>query len=215
MMPRPHPAFAIVLALIPVACSDPAAPGDPTEPDEWLGATWADLGRACPADAPAFSLSEAARDSVPILDHELGTMDALWAGFAREVPGGWGGLFYKDGRLTMYLVDPDQQDEATASLARLFEGSTWAGYAPQLASARILEGRWDFAQLFDWYRYINQYIWEVDGVTFSDIQEAANRIEYGAEDEDALRRATEALAALDLPCFLVALQIRGMPEAAR
>ncbi|MQA90186.1 MAG: hypothetical protein GEU90_08120 [Gemmatimonas sp.] len=75
-------------------------------------------------------------------------------------------------------------------------------------SVAVKQGRWDFAQLYDWYRYLNQHLWPVEGLSFSDIQEARNRLEYGAIDEPTRVEVENILADLDVPCFLVAIEIR-------
>jgi hypothetical protein len=193
----------ILLALATAACLDP------TNPDTGFEADWAELGKACPVSAPAYTLPDAARDSLPSGGGEHRTFDEIWADFAREVPGGWGGMFYEQERLTMYLLEPSKRQDAIAALMQLLQGSGWEEVLPDLPSARVKQGRWDFAQLFDWYRYINQHVWRVEGVTVSDIQEQRNRLEYGAKDEDTKQRVTEVLTTLDLPCFLVAVEIRA------
>jgi hypothetical protein len=158
---------------------------------------WADLGRACAADAPAPSLSEASRDSIPAVSW---LREEGWAEVARRTPGGWGGYFLDDGRPTMYLKDPSQRDAALASLA---------SQGISLGNAVVLQGRWDFAQLNDWYRYLFQHMSLVESLSMTDIQEAANRLEYGVTSETARRQMEEILAALEVPCFLVAIGIRG------
>jgi hypothetical protein len=165
---------------------------DPSDP------AWADVGRACPIEAPAPSLSDAARDSIPF-SRFLPEED--WAGVARRTPGGWGGIFLVDGQPTIYLKDPSQREVAVASLA------TQSSWFP-LDSVVVRQGRWDFAQLNDWYRYLSPQLSAV-AVTFTDIQEARNRIEYGVVDEAARAQLEEILTDLDVPCFLVAIEIRG------
>jgi hypothetical protein len=84
--------------------------------------------------------------------------DVLWAAAARVVPGGWAGLFldFDDGALTANLVDPSRQAEATQALLE---------FGIDIRGARVRQVRWDFAQLYDWYFYVNQHAWELDGIT--------------------------------------------------
>jgi hypothetical protein len=56
---------------------------------------------------------------------------------------------------------------------------------------------------------VNGTIWAIDGTSSGGIHESSNRLEYGAVDEPTRLRMEAALAALDVPCFLVALKIRG------
>lgn len=144
-------------------------------------------------------LAEAARDSLPPAG---GDLNADWADLARRAPGGWGGYFLDDGEPTMYMLDTSQVDAAVAVLRA--EG------LPIDSPVVARQGRWDFAQLYDWYRYLNRFIWAVDGVSSSDIQEARNRLEYGVIDDATWARVEHVLGDLDVdvPCFLVALEIQ-------
>jgi hypothetical protein len=164
-------------------------------------------GERCPVDAPAFSLPEALRGSLQ--EDRAATIDSELAAVAREVPGGWGGMFYREGRLTLYLVDPSKREEAIAALEQRLPGTGYGHVVPELRNARILQGRWDFAQMYDWYRYLNQHVWSESGITSGDIDEAKNRIEFGARDEAARARLNARLDSLDLPCGLVVVVIRA------
>jgi hypothetical protein len=42
------------------------------------------------------------------------TIDDQWAAIARQVPGGWGGVWLVDAQPTIFLVHPDRRDEAVA-----------------------------------------------------------------------------------------------------
>lgn len=189
------PAALLPLAIILFACSD----GDPTGPEaaDVSRPRWAKLGRSCASDAPAPSLPESARGSLPPPGMDL---NAEWAAIARRTPGGLGGYFIEDGRPTLYLLDPSKVEDAAKALRA--EG------IPLPRSVAVKQGRWDFAQLYDWYRYLNRHLWAVEGVSFSDIQEARNRLEYGAIDEPTRVKMENILADLDVPCFLVAIEIR-------
>jgi hypothetical protein len=186
--------FGVAVA---VGCGSPSAPSA----DARSEARWASLGRICPDDAPAPSLSADARESVPLPLSREPDANARWAALAGRVPGGWGGFFLENGVPTIYLVDPALKEAAIAVL-------TTEGF-PVTSSTRVKQGRWDFAQLYDWYRYLARHIQAVDGMSFSDVQEARNRIEYGVIDEATRARLEQTLAALDIPCFLVAIEIRA------
>jgi hypothetical protein len=115
------------------------------------------------------------------------------------VPGGWGGFFLENGVPTIYLVVPARKDAAVAVLRT--EG------LPVTSSTRVKQGRWDFAQLYDWYRYLLPHI-RVEGLSTGDIQESRNRLEFGVIDEAARARLERTLAGLGVPCFLIAIGIR-------
>jgi hypothetical protein len=184
------------LAILAVIAATGCASRSPTDTN------WAALGQSCPRDTPAFSLPEAKREVLPPDSHP--TVNTQWAEIARRVPGGWGGYFIDGGTPTMYLTDPSKRSEALAGLRE--EGIS-------LPSTTVVRrGRWDFAQLYDWYRYVGIDL--VDGVSFADIDEASNRLDYGVIDEATRQSLEEALAALEIPCFLVAIEIRPYAQAA-
>jgi hypothetical protein len=174
-----------------------------TEPrtDAPSGPRWASLGRVCDVNDPAQSLSAAARDSLPPDLSPESSPNVRWAELARRVPGGWGGFFAEDGVPTIFLVDTTLREEALAVLAT-------EPFLPVTPDTRVKQGRWDFAQLYEWYRYLGPHIWPLEGWRSSDVDEAHNRLLYGVADEAARARAEQRLAALGVPCFLVAIQIR-------
>lgn len=201
----PRSAASLLLIAAAAACAEPLTPA----PD---GSAWAKLGRTCEPNAPAQSLPA---DKLKQIGPDQGrpSMDSEWAAIARQVPGGWGGLYYQPGTgrqqgpLTIVLVDPTKRERAVEALSRLFRGTGWERIIPELPKAQVQKGRWDFAQLFDWYRYLNRHVWQEAGVTMSDIQESRNRIEYGVADEATRERLARRLLGLDVPCGLVAIEI--------
>lgn len=173
------------------------------------GPRWAPVGHRCASDAPATSLSAAARDSLPALD-TVHNQDDRWAQRARTVPGGWGGFFMDHGVPTIYLTDPKQRTSALAALNR--PGLDGHGLGPDV---RVRRGRWDFAQLDDWYRYLTLRLGFVQ-VVGTDIDETKNRIAYWVTGPSAISRLEARLAALHVPCFLVAVEVvDGYPSVVR
>lgn len=171
------------------------------------GPTWVRAGQPCPADAPVVDLPAGVRDSVRRLEVGHRSGDDRLAELAREVPGGFAGMML-DGDLVVFLVDTTQRDAALAALAAR---GALDGRDPK--QVRVRKARWDFAQLFDWYQYLNLHMWRVSGVVTSDIDDAANRITYGVMGESGRRRAERRLAELrpPPPCFLVTLDVVGPP----
>ncbi len=134
------------------------------------------------------------------------TPDDRWAALAREVPGGFAGTMLEGG-LVVFLVDTTQRD---AALAALGARGGLAGRDPK--RVRVRKVRWNFAQLYDWYGYLNRHLdFDHDNVAMSDIDEAENRITYGVMGEGARRALEHRLAALrpPPPCFLVAVEVVG------
>jgi hypothetical protein len=210
----------LVPALL-VACGNLAAPTQPAA--DLLAAsdtaTWVVPDGSCPADPPAHSLPADLRIAPPQRAGP-GDPNTITAEIAREVPGGWGGLFYATtpgsvsdrtrGPLTMYLVDPAQREEAITALGPLLTNTGWVRVVPELPNVQVRQGRWDFVQLYDWYAYLVQNVSRGSGVQYnaSEIAESRNRIEFGVTDEPARQRLTAALNRLDVPCYLVAVAIR-------
>ncbi len=136
------------------------------------------------------------------------TPDDRWAALAQEVPGGFAGSILEGG-LVVFLVDTAQRDAALAALAAR---GALQGRDPK--RVRVRQVRWNFAQLYDWYGYLNRQLdFDRDNVAMSDIDEAENRIDYGVMGEGARRALEHRLAALRpaLPCFLVAVEVVGPP----
>jgi len=165
---------------------------------------------ACSDPVAVGKCDEAARSLDPSLRlppvTEFQTVDDHWSEIARQVPGGWGGFFLVNGQATIYLAAPGKRDEAVAALYALGVGQ------PQfdVRSAAVFQGRWDFAQLYDWYRYINDQASTVSGLYFADIDEARNRLHYGV-DPGAMGQLESVLQALNLPCDLVIVEATGPP----
>lgn len=155
----------------------------------------------------ARSLDTALR--VPPDSSAYPTMDDQWAATARWVPGGWGGFFLDGGRPTVYLVHPEQRQEALAALYAVGLG----GPLYDVRTAQVREGRWDFAQLYDWYRYIKLRIGWSDGLYSTDIDEVRNRLSFGV-DTTAKADLESLLGTLDLPCDLLTVTVTspGVPD---
>ena len=111
-----------------------------------------------------------------------------------------------EGGLVVFLVDTTQRDAALAALAA--RGGL-EGMDPK--RVRVRKVRWNFAQLYDWYRYLGLHVWSASGLVTSDIDEAHNSITYGVKDESGRRRLERLLAELrpPPPCFLVAIEVVG------
>ena len=134
------------------------------------------------------------------------TQDDQWARIAREVPGGFAGVLYDNGQPVLMLTRPEEAQEAKAALASHFSPGFF-----DVAHAEVRRARWDFAQLSDWYAYLDtQGIWRPgNGLRSGDKDEAENRIVYGVVDAASRARFANELDALGVPCDLVLLEIRA------
>src|SRR2546430_3157892 len=173
----------VALALLGLACAHRSP-----------GPRWARLGRSCRADAPAVELPAAQRDSLGgLVPESRATSDDRWAEAARELPGGFAGKILEGG-LVVFLVDTTQRDAALAALAA--RGGL-EGMDPK--RVRVRKVRWNFAQLYDWYRYLGLHVWSDSGLVTSDIDEAHNSITYGVNDESGRRRFGRVLPDMSPP----------------
>lgn len=192
----------VALTLLGAACSSATSPDAAPE-------RAASVGPAGVCEGPATSLPPQLAAALPAVGGAR-TPDDRWAELARRVPGGFAGVMYDAppegapprtmGRPVLMLVDPSRAAEAKTALAPHLAGFDVAG-------ADVRAVRWDFAQLYDWYRHLNAVVWQEPGVTMSDIDESANRIVYGAADEAARGRIAQRVTSRSLACDLVLVRI--------
>jgi hypothetical protein len=125
------------------------------------------------------------------------------ADLAPKIPGGWGGLasLEQGGGVGIYLTDTTQRNAALAALVA-------AGVQYISNSTKAVKGRWTYEQLYDWFRYINSHLHHV-GVNSWALDEWRNRLYYGTLDEAAAAELNRQLTALNVPCFLVAVEVVG------
>jgi len=151
--------------------------------------------------------------------------DADLADIARQVPGGFAGYFLEpaepaeaDGpraavppRTVVRLARPAEGAAALAALAPRL--APYHGGTADVAGARVLPARWDFAQLYDWQRYIGARLRGAVRLTFGDIDEVGNRLVLGVGTERERRALLRRLPRLGVPCGLVevALVRVGLP----
>jgi hypothetical protein len=216
MLRLSRPARAAVgLALTVVhGCSSPATGPAPASTNPTGVAPVADDARsavrvrACEGPATSLPSALAAGLRPPPAAGAPGvhlTIDDELAALARRAPGGFAGVFYDAqdrGQPVLLLTDPARASEAKAALA------SGVPHFP-VAAAEVRGARWDFAQLYDWYRYLReQGIWNAGtGLTATDIDERANRLYLGTADQAARDRMVDQLGALGLPCDLVLVGI--------
>lgn len=108
-------------------------------------------------------------------------------------------------RLIVRLVFPEMREAAFAALEPALK--TMYSRTFELDSALVAPARWNFAQLYDWYRYLSNTAWSREGVISSDIDESQNGIVFGVATEDAARRVRGAMEAVGAPCGLVTVKV--------
>lgn len=208
-------AGCILAVAVLFACASPAslrrsaeAPRMPlVHPND---SSWARLDQRCPAEAPIRLASE--RPMPP--EGRVRTRDDHTASLARQVPGGYGGLYWEydppltpggprpeTRRLIVSLVDTTRREAALRALA---------SERPDLdlLRATIKPARWSFAELYDWYGWLLPRAVR-EGVVTTDIDEVENRIVFGVEHAEGRRLLERQLAGLGLPCFLIGIRVPG------
>lgn len=175
----------------PTAGVVPAGASDPS---------WAAVGKACTPSSPVSSVARVRLDSAPPLTHgPTRTVDDDWSDLARDTPGGFAGLILESGVPVVFLTDTTKKTEAIAALSarHLFSGN--------LSVARVRAARWNFMQLAEWFRYFQADL--LAPITLADIDEAKNRITFGVADSSGKKVVEQQLARLDVPCYLVGLEV--------
>jgi len=126
---------------------------------------------------------------------------------AQTIPGGFGGISHRetDPRTVVYLVD-------TTRLAAAVPALVSAGLLPINPRVGVIQARWTYAQLYDWFRYIQMHILGVR-VSAWTLDDYHNRIYYGVEDQAAAVDLGRRLVEMHAPCFLVAVEVIGQIHA--
>jgi hypothetical protein len=132
--------------------------------------------------------------------------DDHWADLAENVPGGFAGVLYVDGKPTLMLTHPEQAAQAKRALAPDLSLRSFA-----VKDAQVLKARWDFAQLVDWYDYLLQRtsLWTTPGIVSGDNDERINRIRLGIQTEGGRQELVGKLNALHIPCDLIRIGIEA------
>lgn len=131
---------------------------------------------AGPEECQSIIPEEAARDAIRMI--------AL--GGPAEAEPGFGGLFLDrdDNSIAyVYMLDPSQQEEAEEA-ARKELGETEFS---RIREVRTLQGQYSMSQLTRWYEWVRNSIWEVEGIQFTDLNEAKNRIQIGMSPRPGAR----------------------------
>ncbi len=128
---------------------------------------------------------------------------------AEEIPG-FGGMYYgDDGKLNVFVAGNATSPAAlTRALETKLRGELLisAKTAPAANEMVVHQGDYDFGQLSRWYTEM----WPVlgmEGVVFTDIDEASNRLRIGVEAGVSQGEIQEALAGFNVPVEAVNIEI--------
>jgi hypothetical protein len=146
--------------------------------------------------------------------------DAQWARLARTTPGGFAGVYFepvvrdqrgqptRGQRVVIRLARPNERSAALRALLPSLP-ATFGGLAVDSADVLIVPAKWDFEQLGEWRRYLNDRVGS-PGVTSVGTDAGTNQIRYGVVDAAARTALERRLRELRVPCGLVAIEIVGV-----
>lgn len=135
-------------------------------------------------------------------------LDGEFTRLAEEIPG-FGGMYYgADGRLNV-VVAPNAT--SAASVTRALAGRAGglsilakvSGASEQMVTQ---QGDYDFAQLSRWYGEIRSVL-STEGVVFTDIDEARNRLRIGILADASEAQVRQALAQFDVPAEAIEIEV--------
>lgn len=187
------------------ACHDDGLLSPDVVPAGAQDAAWADVGRACRPSSPIRELTSAERAKVSQrIKSTRQDYDAVFAGIARRIPRGFGGVFIADGRFKVHMQDTTRRDATFREFAKFAELRRYVQ-----SNTDLVPARWNYNQLFYWYRYLESELGFFDGLVLRDLDEGKNRISFGVRDAAARADLEARLQALAVPCYLVGIEITG------
>ena len=206
-------------AEIPPAQAKVAHPAD----SAYHRPAWARVSRSCRATSPTRL-----PPVVPDASTEVGA--STWAEYnaalAEYVPGGFGGLFFEYDppfpaatrpnpearRVTLLLVDTTKAAAVFTELApEIAERSPyWDG-----ATRRVVRARWTVPELRAWYWYLSQDPGVRQAAPMMLLDAKQNNLRFGVWNEDQRKELETHLERLDVPCFLVMIEVAFDPTRER
>ena len=191
----PAPAFGLACCVLAVACGT-------TDPPDF----------ACLNPGPDIG------DRQAQVSGGYWNMDDEYAAIAREIPGGFGGLFLNQyqgrgvqNKYNIYLVQPGQSEAAVAALIPRLAAwqSTWPlPLTPSNFNA--LQGDFDYAQLKSCYQLVQST--GISGMVSTDIDEGLNRIVIGVDSDATQQRALAELQRRGVPPQMLVARTEGPVE---
>ena len=98
------------------------------------------------------------------------TVDEIYAQMALDSPG-FAGLYLDPDQETLHVLVKYPTPEKVATVERAVRSYLEGNQAPRSVKVYIVPAQYDFAQLKDWYDRMSGGVWNVHGVTLTDIDE--------------------------------------------
>jgi hypothetical protein len=128
-------------------------------------------------------------------------LDDMLAEVGDRVPA-FGGLFIgANGRLVVYLTDPAQAGAAKQVIAEVF------GQDVVKSGMQVLQGRYRFSQLGEWYSLAHRLIEQIKDMRMLDIDEGYNRLAVGVAKKEATSQVEQMLFQLGIPREAVFIEV--------
>jgi len=128
---------------------------------------------------------------------------------AEEIPG-FGGMYYgDDGKLNVFVAGNATSPAAlTRALESKLRGELLisAKTAPAADEMVVHQGDYDFGQLNRWYTQMRPVLAN-EGVVFTDIDEAQNRLRIGVEATASVTQIEQAVAQYGVPAEAVSIEV--------
>jgi hypothetical protein len=169
------------------------------------------LDPACTIPVPAVPLSAGRRDSLP-LDDRKGDPHYRFAQWARDLPNGFGGTYLTSsdgGHVVLLLQDTVVTPDVLRALSQRLTG--YYRRAFDESSFQLRPVRWNYAQLYEWYRYLQPRVFGL-GAHATGIDVLQNRLHFKVATERDLRTLVRELQQLGVPCGLVELDVGSIAQ---
>jgi len=133
------------------------------------------------------------------------TIDAAFVRIAGDIPG-FGGFFYDEGGVLNVVMAPAAQSRTPRELSSILRDHFAALRIPasDLSAMRVHAGDYDFIQLDAMHRSVAPVL-GMDGVVFTDADEARNRVVVGVENAAAAAAVESAIAMSGVPSDAVVI----------
>jgi hypothetical protein len=160
--------------------------------------------RATEPVAPEFESTSASYSMSQMQVSQDPTPDQ--AAVAAVVPG-FGGYYLASGLPTVNLTEPSQRPAAEQALATFLSSRGFSA-----SDLRVNQVQYSYQTLDAWYRQAWPVALAVSGAVFSDLDERANRLRFGAANLTAVLNIRSALAPLGIPTNAVSVQVASPIE---
>jgi hypothetical protein len=137
---------------------------------------------------------------IPPVPPAEGTLDDVLTRIAEQIPG-FGGIFLdENGRMVVSLVEGKITIHAKREIGlKLARALAWDEPRLRAGDFRIRPARYSFLQLKEWHDRLFPQVFEIEGVTVTDIDEARNRLRIGVESEESVEHVLDALMVAGIP----------------